>query len=162
LIFLVFAASLSQVAAQQKTAPATATEDVSGMYSFEHEGEFVQITIEPSKPEDAGKPIVVSGFISRYGDLDSDRGTFLDHFFSKGALQDHRLTFTTKTVHGIWFEFSGSVEHGDAKSRATEGYFVLKGTLKENTIAADKSVSSRSRDMRMKSFPSLDDDQVQK
>ncbi|MCU1310110.1 MAG: hypothetical protein JWO20_1235 [Candidatus Angelobacter sp.] len=162
LIFLVFAASLSQIAAQQKTTPVAATEDISGMYSFEHDGEFVQITIEPGKSEDAGKPIVVSGFISRFGDLDSDRGTFLDHFFSKGALQDHKLTFTTKTVHGIWFEFSGAVERGDAKTRASEGYFVLKGTLKENTIAADKSVSSRSREMRMKSFPNLDDDQVQK
>src|SRR5437879_6065916 len=159
---VVCSAAAQSTAGQQKAAPAAEAEDISGMYSFEHEGEFVQITIEPSKPEDAGKPIVVSGFISRYGDLDSDRGTFLDHFFSKGALQDHRLTFTTKTVHGIWFEFSGSVERGDAKTRATEGYFVLKGTLKENTIAADKSVSSRSREMRMKSFPSLDDDQVQK
>jgi hypothetical protein len=162
LIFFVFAASLAQSAAQQKTPPTTATEDISGMYSFEHEGEFVQITIEPGKPEDAGKPIVVSGFISRYGDLESDRGTFLDHFFSKGALQDHKLTFTTKTVHGMWFEFSGSVERGEAKTRAAEGYFVLKGTLKENTIASDKTVSSRSREIKMKSFPTLDDDQVQK
>jgi hypothetical protein len=160
--FIFLGASLSQIAAQQKTTSVVAMEDISGMYSFEHEGEFVQITIEPAKPEEAGKPIVVSGFISRYGDLESDRGTFLDHFFSKGALQDHKLTFTTKTVHGIWFEFSGSVERGEAKTRATEGYFVLKGTLKENTIASDKTVSSRSREMRMKSFPNLDDDQVQK
>jgi hypothetical protein len=160
--FIFLGASLSQIAAQQKATSVAATEDISGMYSFEHEGEFVQITIEPAKPQEAGKPIVVSGFISRYGDLESDRGTFLDHFFSKGALQDHKLTFTTKTVHGIWFEFSGSVERGEAKTRATEGYFVVKGTLKENTIAADKSVSSRSREMRMKSFPNLDDDQVQK
>lgn len=160
--FIFLGASLSQIAAQQKATSVAATEDISGMYSFEHEGEFVQITIEPAKPQEAGKPIVVSGFISRYGDLESDRGTFLDHFFSKGALQDHKLTFTTKTVHGIWFEFSGSVERGEAKTRATEGYFVVKGTLKENIIAADKSVSSRSREMKMKSFPSLDDDQVQK
>ncbi|MCU1305678.1 MAG: hypothetical protein JWN45_373 [Acidobacteriaceae bacterium] len=162
LILLVFAATLGQSAAQQKTSPVAAPEDISGMYSFEHEGEFVQITIDPGKAEDAGKPTIVSGFVSRYGDLESDRGVFLDHFFSKGALQDHKLTFTTKTVHGIWFEFSGSVERGDAKTRTAEGYFVLKGTLKENTIAADKSVSSRSREMRMKSFPNLDDDQAQR
>jgi hypothetical protein len=159
---LVFAAGLAQCFAQQKAATAAPTEDISGMYSFEHDGEFVQITIEPAKPEDAGKPTGVSGFISRYGDLESDRGTFLDHFFSKGALQDHKLTFTTKTVHGIWFEFSGSVERGDAKTRAMEGYFIVKGTLKENTIAADKSVSSRSKEMQMKSFPNLDDDQAAK
>jgi hypothetical protein len=159
---VVCSAAAQSATTQQKTTPAAAPEDVSGMYSFEHEGEFVQITIEPRKPEDAAKPVIVSGFISRYGDLDSDRGVFLDHFFSKGALENQKLTFTTKTVHGIWFEFSGVVERGEAKSRASEGYFVLKGTLKQNTIAADKSVSSKSREMTMKSFPNLDDDQAQK
>src|ERR1700704_7900 len=89
-------------AGQQKTAPAAEPEDISGMYSFEHEGEFVQITIEPRKPEDAGKPVTISGFVSRYGDLESDRGVFLDHFFSRGALENQKLAFTTKTVHGIW------------------------------------------------------------
>jgi len=137
---VVYSAVAQSTAGQQKATPAAEPEDISGMYSFEHEGEFVQITIEPRKPEDAGKPVVVSGFISRYGDLPSDRGVFLDHFISKGALDNHNLTFTTKTVHGIWFEFSGVVARGEAKSRASEGYFVLKGTLKQNTIADDKSV----------------------
>src|SRR5437879_4792964 len=123
-LMVVCLVAAQNTAAQRKTTPAAEAEDISGMYSFEHEGEFVQITIEPRKPEDAGKAVTVSGFISRYGDLESDRGTFLDHFFSKGALDDHKLTFTTKTVHGIWFEFSGVVARGEVKSRASEGYFV--------------------------------------
>ncbi len=46
--------------------PAKPAENYSGMYSFLQEGEFVQITVE-----DEGH---VTGFISRYGDLDSDKG----------------------------------------------------------------------------------------
>jgi hypothetical protein len=58
--------------AQAPAAPgsANAAPDYSGMYSFLREGEFVQVTVE------AGR---VSGFVSRYGDTESDRGMFLDH-----------------------------------------------------------------------------------
>ena len=37
----------------------------SGMYSFLKEGEFVQVTVEEAGP--------VTGFVSRYGDLESDK-----------------------------------------------------------------------------------------
>ncbi len=57
--------------------PAKSAPDYSGMYTFLREGEFVQVTIE-----DAGR---VTGFVSRYGDLESDRGAFLDHFFKQGG-----------------------------------------------------------------------------
>src|SRR6266849_4204871 len=70
---------LAALAAAQKAsppaAPAVSTEDYSGMYTFLREGEFVQITVE-----DAGH---VTGFVSRYGDLERDKGTFLDHFFKE-------------------------------------------------------------------------------
>src|SRR5215469_15707527 len=59
-----------------QTPPAQLTEDYSGMYSFLKDGEFVQITIE-----DKGK---VSGFISRFGDTESDRGLFMNQFFKSG------------------------------------------------------------------------------
>ena len=51
-----------------------AAEDISGMYSFLKEGEFLQITLE----KDA-----VTGYISRMGETDSDGGVFLDQFFAK-------------------------------------------------------------------------------
>jgi hypothetical protein len=66
-------ASLSPFAAAQAMGPAA---DYSGMYSFIREGEFIQITIE-----DKG---TVSGFISRFGDSESDHGAFLDQFFKTG------------------------------------------------------------------------------
>ena len=120
--------------------------DYSGMYSFLREGEFLQLTVE-----DDGR--VVTGFLSRYGDLDSDRGAFLNQFFKKAKLDGNKLTFTTETVHGVWFEFSGSVVRGAGKTQADEAYFVLKGTLAQNSTDAAKKSSSQSREVAFKSFP---------
>ena len=123
----------------------TPAADYSGMYSFLRDGEFVQVTVE-----DEGR---VTGFVSRYGDSESDRGVFLDHFFKSGKLEGNQLAFTTETVHGVWFEFRGTVERGEGKSRANEAYYVLKGTLIENTTDETKKTSSRSREVALKSFP---------
>src|SRR5215831_2281485 len=104
--------------------------DYSGMYSFLEDGEFVQITVE-----DQGR---VSGFISRYGDLESDRGVFLDQFFKQGKLDGNKLTFTTQTVHGIWYDFKGTVERGQGKNPGDEAYYLLKGTLTQYKTDPDK------------------------
>jgi len=128
----------------KKTAPAPGSE-YSGMYGFLRDGEFVQVTVE-----DQGH---VSGFVSRYGDLESDRGAFLDQFFKQGKLEGNNLTFTTETVHGTWFEFRGSVERGEGKKAGDEAYYVLKGMLIENSTDDAKKTSSHSRDVAFKSFP---------
>jgi len=117
----------------------------SGMYSFLQDGEFVQLTVE-----DKGN---VTGFISRYGDLESDRGEFLDLFFKSGKLDGQSLSFTTQTVHGVWYEFKGTVERGPGKNPGDEAYYLLKGALTQNNTDADKKTSSRSRDVTFKSFP---------
>jgi hypothetical protein len=133
-------------AAQPAKAPTLAGSEYSGMYSFLRDGEFVQVTVE-----DQGR---VTGFVSRYGDLESDRGAFLDHFFKPGSkLDGNKLTFATETVHGIWFEFRGTVERGEGKKAGDEAYYVLKGTLTENSSDATKKTSSRSREVTLKSFP---------
>ena len=126
-------------------AQATPGAHFSGMYSFLRDGEFVQVTVE-----EQGR---VTGFVSRYGDSESDRGVFLDHFFKSGKLDGNRLAFTTETVHGVSFEFRGTVERGEGKSRSDEAYYVLKGTLIENTTDEAKKASSRSREVALKSFP---------
>jgi hypothetical protein len=125
--------------------PATPGADYSGMYSFLRDGEFVQVTVE-----DQGR---VTGFVSRYGDSESDRGVFLDHFFKSGKLDASHLAFTTETVHGASFEFQGTVERGEGKSRGDEAYYVLKGTLVENTTDETKKTASQSREVALKSFP---------
>lgn len=130
---------------QAPAAQAKASDDYSGMYTFLREGEFVQVTVE-----DQGH---VTGFVSRYGDLDSDKGAFLDHFFKEGKLQGNRLTFTTETVHGVWFEFKGTVDRGQGKNPGDEAYYVLNGTLTETSTDQNKKQASRSREVALKSFP---------
>ena len=138
-----------------ETSPSATTaspqEDISGMYSFLREGEFVQVTVEDGDR--------VSGFVSRYGDSGSDNKTFLDQFFSKASLKDKHLTFTTKSVHGVYFEFDGMVERGPGKTPRDEGYRVLRGTLREVNEDPSKRASSKSRQVELKSFPQdLDED----
>ena len=138
-------AALGQDNPQASKPPNQPVEDYSGMYSFLRDGEFVQLTIE-----DAGH---VTGFISRFGDLDSDKGEFLDQFFKDGKLEGTKLHFTTDTVHGVWFEFTGTVDRGEGKKVGDEAYYVLNGTLVQHVTGADNKVMSRSRQVGLKSFP---------
>jgi len=115
------------------------------MYTFLKEGEFVQVTVE-----DEGH---VTGFVSRFGDLDSDRGTFLNQFFKTGKLDRNRLSFTTEVVHGESYEFKGTIERGEGKKPGDEAYYVLKGTLTQNSTDVSKKTTSRTREVVLKHFP---------
>src|SRR5690348_12559463 len=147
LFFTTAAAAQTGAAAKMRegnTASAKASapaEDISGMYSFLREGEFVQINVEENG---------ISGYISRQGDLDSDRGVFLDQFFDKASIEGHDVFFNTKPLHGVTFQFKGRFERGPAKSRAEEGYYVLRGTLTELITSGDKKTTSRSRQVAFK------------
>ncbi|MGH9580482.1 MAG: hypothetical protein ACRD2R_05765, partial [Terriglobales bacterium] len=73
----------SSAADQAQSAPAAALPaDISGAYSFLKEGEYLQVNIEEGR---------VSGFVSRFGLLESDKGTFLDHFFEKASLEGNKF-----------------------------------------------------------------------
>jgi hypothetical protein len=132
-----------------QSAPAKPAEDISGMYSFLSDGEFVQINLEENG---------VSGYISRRGDIDSDRGVFLDQFFSKAAVQGHDVTFTTRPLHGVWFEFRGQFDRGKARTKTEDGFYVLRGTLIQFTADANKSPTSRSREVEFKLLAQPPDD----
>lgn len=139
-----------KAAAPNPSKPSTAVEsrpgrEYSGMYSFLKEGEFLQVTVE-----DDGK---VTGFLSRYGDGESDKGVFLDHYFRSGKLEGNKLTFTTEMVHAVWFEFKGTVERGEGKTREDEGFYILKGTLTDSTTDGAKKVTAHSQEVLFKSFP---------
>jgi hypothetical protein len=56
-------------------------------------------------------------------------------------------------VHGVSFEFRGTIERGEGKNRSDEAYYVLRGTLVENTSDEAKKTSSHSREVALKSFP---------
>jgi len=118
---------------------------LSGMYSFLREGEFVEIDFEEGNQ--------LTGFISRYGDLDSDRGAFLDHTFSKGEHSGEKLSFTTNPVHGVWFEFKGQVLTDKTKQPGAEGYAEIHGTLIQYTEDKNKKTTAKSTEVTFKSFP---------
>lgn len=120
--------------------------EYSGMYSFLKEGEFVQVSVE-----DAGR---VTGFVSRYGDLESDKGAFLDQFFKTGKLEGKIVTFTTDVVHGTAYEFKGTIDRGEGKKPGDEAYYVIKGTLTERVTDVNRKSSSKSREVTFKAFPS--------
>jgi hypothetical protein len=157
-VFVCLAAIVCMAQAKPAPAPPTAQSDdnISGMYSFEREGEFVQVTVEVrSTKADKTKPLAVTGFISRYGDTESDRGAFLDYFINTGTLDGDSIHFVTKPVHGIAYEFTGKVVRGTV-TREKDGYFELRGTLVQNAMQRDKVVSSKQREITMKLFPDLD------
>ena len=146
-LMFILAAS-AQKAKREKDSPSppsastnAASEDISGMYSFLKEGEFVQINLDQDR---------VSGYISRLGETESDRGEVLDQFFTKAAISGHDISFTTKAVHDIWFEFKGRFERGAAKTKAEDGYYVVRGTLTEFSGSAANKTASRSREVEFK------------
>ena len=114
------------------------------MYSFLREGEFVQLTVEDGK---------VSGYISRFGDADSDKGQFIDQFFDKATLAGDRLSFKTKTVHGVWYEFTGVITITPGKQPGQEDYRVIKGTLVQHATDASNHDKASQRQVEFKSFP---------
>jgi hypothetical protein len=134
-------------ALRQKPYPAptesvsAAAEDISGTYSFLKDDEIVQINMEETG---------VSGYISRQGDMESDRGQFLDMFFNKAAVKGNSVSFVTRTVHGVRFEFKGSFERGPGKTQTEDNYYLLRGTLTEYRSDAGGKAISRARDVEFK------------
>lgn len=150
---VLLAMPLSSFSAPQEAKAASPAKDAvegrqySGTYTFLKEGEYLQITVE-----DGGQ---LTGFISRFDDRGnpSDKSGFVDQFIKTGKLHDAQLSFTTKPLHDQWFEFKGTVERGEGKDPGDEAYYVLKGTLTENTTAPDKKVTSHAQDVTFKMFP---------
>jgi len=144
-ILLLFYANIGGAQSTAPATPAAGNADYSGMYSFLKDGEFIQITIE-----DGGK---VSGFISRFGDSETNKGTFLDQFLKSGNSEGIKLSFTTENVHGVWFTFEGAFSRGPGKRTDEEGYYVLRGTLTRFSVGADSKTVSQAREVEFKSFP---------
>lgn len=137
---------LSCCAILSQTEPDPAAEDISGMYTFVRKGEILQLNI--------GEGRHVDGYVSRYGDSPSDKDQFLDQFFESGSLEGNRLSFKTKYLHGLAYEFQGTVERGKVDDRNLEGYLVLKGTLTEFRKDAEEKITSKTREVEFRSFPS--------
>jgi hypothetical protein len=137
--------------------------DFTGRYSFLREGEEVQLTLSPSPTAetDWSKPMEVTGYVNRLGDTDTDKDQFMDLFFKSGTLEGNKIKFATRAVHGISFEFEGTIARGEAKSWAKDGYYVVTGKLTEHTTDAKGKVKSRTREVTMRSLANLDEEQPQ-
>ena len=140
---LVLTVSLARTAAAQA---APSANDPSGMYTFLKEGEFVQLTVEDG---------TLSGFVSRFGDTESDKGEFIDQFFDKASLEGSRLSFKTKTVHAVWYEFDGTISVAPGKKVGDEGYRLIRGKLTLHTSDPKGNDQASEKTMELKSFPDL-------
>lgn len=147
LVLILILATIAPLLRAQQKPPAQP--DISGMYSFLREGEFVQLNVEETG---------LSGYVSRLGEEDSDRDAFLDHFFTKAELKGDDISFATKTVHSIWYEFKGRVQRGSGKKPGDDDYYELVGTLTEHYVSSDNHDRARQREVTFKSFPDVDHD----
>lgn len=145
LLPVLLAVLVTGVLLAQTQAPGSPIPEFSGMYTFLQEGEVLQINLEGG-----GK---VTGYLSRYGDSDSDKGAFLTQFLKSGTTDGKNVQFTTEPVHGTWFEFIGTVIQDPNKKPADEGYRVLTGKLTKYTQDQNKKTSAQSREVTFKSFP---------
>jgi len=53
----------------------------------------------------------------------------------------------------VWYEFKGTIERGSGKNPGDEAYYILKGTLTQNSTDANKKISAKLREVAFKSFP---------
>ena len=141
-LLLVFATAAS-AQSTEKPEPVV-TSDITGLYSFLHEGEFVQIEVSDGK---------VTGLISHFKDEDPDKSEFVDQYFDEAKLEGSTLTFHTKPLDGLWFEFTGTVERGPTKIQGDEAYWIVRGTVIEHHTGADGKSSDKKHSVSLKSFP---------
>ncbi len=135
---------IAPAAVQESAKARDAANDISGMYTFLREGEFVQLSVDDGK---------LSGYVSRFGDSDSDKGQFIEQFFDKASLRGDHLSFTTKTIHGMWYDFSGTITITSGRKPPEDGYRVIKGTLIQHTSDDKGAEKAMQRQVEFKSFP---------
>jgi len=56
-------------------------------------------------------------------------------------------------VHGVSFDFKGTIERGEGKNPGDEAYYVLKGSLIESSTDVNKKVTSHAQEVAFKIFP---------
>ena len=112
----------------------TIPEDASGEYELDGKGSIIEITIEHNR---------LSGYITKM-----DRETALTLFFDHTAIDGNRLSFETKTVHGLHYSFRGTIVRGQAEARSMNGYYRLTGSL-----TAHYSTGNQPQQISLKSTP---------
>lgn len=149
-VFLLTATAIAQTTptlhSRDKAEPQTQTPEVkgystlpdsaSGEYVLDSHGSVVQITIEHNR---------LTGYVTR---MDSE--TALTLFFDKASIEGNKVTFTTKTVHGLRYEFRGAIVRGDEAEPSLNGYFLLAGKM-----TMYRGATPEPAQVRLKSTPRL-------
>ena len=149
-LFLLTAAALAQTTpalhSRNKPEPQSTTrqtkglstlpETASGEYVLDEQGSVIEITLERSR---------LTGYVTR---MEGD--TALTLFFDKTSIDGNRLSFTTKTVHGLRYEFRGVITRGKAPELSSSGYYLLAGEL-----TAYRGAASTPARVSLKSTPRL-------
>jgi len=130
------------LAQDSASAQTTTLPEISGLYTFLHEGEFVQLTLNDT---------VLSGFISRYAD--EKQQTFVDQFFRKASWDGKTLNFETRPAKDVWYAFSGVVVFAQDKKPEDEGYRILRGTLTTHWKGEYDKEESKAEAVEFRSFP---------
>jgi len=116
----------------------TLPDNASGEFTLDSHGSVIQITIEHDR---------LTGYVTLM-----QGNNALTLFFDKTSINGKRVTFTTRTVHGLSYSFAGEVLRGYAEAPSLNGYYHLAGklTATRNGIAETKWVD-------LKSTPRLED-----
>lgn len=128
--------------------PSSLPPDVWGGYAFDHSNDSIELDLDRNK---------LSGYITRLGDAETDSNTPLTFFFDQSSIDGGEIGFQTRVVHGVWYSFRGTIVRGDGRTRADEGYYVLRGVLATHypESGVDKSANEtiEQRQIQFKSEP---------
>ncbi len=91
-----------------------------GEYRWGEPGEVIELYVE----NDA-----LRGYMTRRSERGSAASAPMTFTFAQAGVNEGKLNFRTRSIHGDWYSFKGQVVRGPAASRALEGYYVLEGTL---------------------------------
>jgi len=116
----------------------TLPDNASGEFTLDSHGSVIQITIEHDR---------LTGYVTLM-----QGNNALTLFFDKTSINGKRVTFTTRTVHGLSYSFAGEVLRGDADAPSLNGYYRLSGKLTTN-----RDTMSQTKWVELKSTPRLED-----
>jgi hypothetical protein len=103
-------------------------DEASGTYALSQTpGEGIEMILNGQ-----GSDCRLQGYLTRLGDGESDGGATLTYFFQKTSVSPDQLQFTTRTVHGVWWSFSGRIDRGSVPQPSQKGYYFLNGMLVEH------------------------------
>ena len=128
----------SQTLQQRKPSPAGATVDepsasttpdnaqaalpaaAEGEYRWGETGEVIELYAENG---------ALRGYMTRRSERHVAGSAPITFAFSKAQIKDGAVSFTTRSIHGDWYSFTGRIVRGPSARPHQDGAFLLQGTL---------------------------------